>query len=128
MAYTEVYRVLNNWTVITSCHNVTPHRTSGVDADNLITLADNPQWSLPGILSGNIWPLVSEKSDELIAVGRMNDTACVGVIETPFKNYVLSKSVVLNGFSCNLKNQMDEGGERMHGVLCGHARPLCMTM
>ena len=74
--------VLNIRSVITRCRSVSQHRTSGVIADNLITLTNSSRWSLPGCLNVNAWSLSIEKLDELLVVARMNDVVCVNVTET----------------------------------------------
>ena len=71
--------VLNIRSVITRCRRVSQHRTSGVNADNLITLTNSSRWSLPGFLNVNAQSVSIEKLDELLVVARMNDVAGVNV-------------------------------------------------
>ena len=51
-----------------------------------------------------------EKLDELLVVARMDDVACVNVVETRFKSYVASESVGLAGVCCERKDRVDRGG------------------
>ena len=54
-------------------------RYPGVNADNIVTLTNNSRWSTPGFLNVNARSLCIEILDELLAVARMNDVACVNV-------------------------------------------------
>ena len=100
--------VLNIRSVITRCRSVSQHRTSGVNADNLITLTNSSRWSLPGFLNVNARSLSIE--NELLVVAQMNDVACVTVTETWFKSYMAPESVGLAGFCCEKKDRMERGG------------------
>ena len=107
--------VLNIQSVITRCRSASQQRTSGVNADNLITLTNSSRWSLPGFLNVNARSLSVETLDELLVVARVNDVACVNVTETWFKSYMASKYVGLAGFCCERKDRMERGGG---GVAC----------
>ena len=113
--------VLNILSVITRCRSVSQHRTSGVNADNLITLTNSSRWSLPGFLNVNARSLSIEKLDELLVVARMNDVACVNVTETWFKSYMAPESVGLAGLCCERKDRVERGGG---GVACYVAETL----
>ena len=110
--------VLNIRSIITRCHSVSQHRTSGVNADNLITLTNSSHWSLQNV---NARWLSIEKLDELLVVARMNDVACVNVTETWFKSFMASGSVGLAGLFYERKDRVERGGGwvacgRDHGV------------
>ena len=107
--------VLNIRSVITRCRSVSQHRTSGVNADNLITLTNSSRWSLPWFLNVNAQSLSIDKLNELLVVARMNDVACVNVTETWFKNYMASESAGLAGFCCERKDRVERG---CGGVTC----------
>ena len=108
--------VLNIRSVYTRCRSVSQHRTSGVNADNLITLTNSSRWSLPGFLNVNARSLSIETLDELLVVARTNnDVACVNVTETWFKSYMAPESVGLAGFCCERKDRVERGGG---GVAC----------
>ena len=102
--------MLNIRFVITRCRRVSQHRTSGVNADNLIKLTNSSRWSLLGFLNVNALSLSIEKLDELLVVARMNDVAGVNVTETWFKSYMASESVGLVGFCCERKDRVERGG------------------
>ena len=109
------YGAFNIRPIITRSRSIPQHRTTGVNADNLVTLAINPRWGLPTILGLNARSLSIEKSDELLAVARTNNVGCVCVTETWFKSYMSTESVGLAGFSCERKDRVDKGGG---GVAC----------
>ena len=94
--------VLNIRSVITRCRSVSQHRTSGVNADKLVTLTNGSLWSIPGFLNVNTRSLSIENLHELLALARMNDVAYVNVTEAWLKFLGLRRSRMAARWKCTL--------------------------